>query len=407
MKRGQWLIGTWPVATSLFLFPEGLAPPCLRGRPWDKIEAGFIPGVEDSLQLGEIGEFGLIRRLSRESVVDPSRVVRGIGDDTAVLRFNGGKYLLATCDMLVEGEHFLLPGISPRQLGHRALAASLSDIAAMGGIPLHALVSLGLPGGSAVEVVDELYQGLKALARRWGVNLVGGDTVSSPRSLVIDVMVLGEVEPKHLVLRSGARPGDLVLVTGQLGASRAGLQVILHPEQAEGCPEHLRAEALEAHRTPLPRIGEARALVTAAAGERQGNRGQGDRRAGAVAGGVTAMADISDGLSSDLHRIAEASGVGARLWADRIPVAPSAAELARLAGESPLEWAIHGGEDYELLFTARPEAVPALMEAVRAATGTAVTVIGEVLPVQGEVSLVMGGGKSRPLSVRGWDHFRD
>ncbi|MGQ9531942.1 MAG: thiamine-phosphate kinase [Desulfotomaculales bacterium] len=335
------------------------------------------------------GELGLIRRIS-DLVGGPQRgVVRGIGDDTAVLEFAGGR-LLATVDMLVEGVHFDLAFIKPWQLGRKALAVNLSDIAAMGGEPLFALVSLGVGGQIDEDFVREFYKGMVAMAGPYGVQIVGGDTVRSPGGLVVDVAVLGRAA-EH-VTRSGARPGDLVAVTGSLGASAVGLHWLLR--QKEGRPgvfidaageDEVVRTVVRSHLEPEPRVREAAAL--------------------AATGLVTAMIDISDGLASEVNHIARESEVGMVIYAGAIPVAAATREVALLLGADPLEWALAGGEDYELLLTCVPGSEERLREAV-AATGTPLTFIGKVVPAERGVTLVGKDGAVRPLEPAGYDHLR-
>ena len=277
------------------------------------------------MDLREIGEFGLIDRISRGAVVRPETLVLGIGDDAAAYVASTGLLQLASTDMLAEGVHFDLSLIAPEQLGHKALAVNLSDIAAMGGAPRQALVSVALPPRISVEFVEAFYDGLKALARRFGVNLVGGDTVSTGGALAIGVTALGEVAPELLCRRSGARAGDLVVVTGTLGDSAAGLAWLRRFGGAAASARPL----LEAHLTPLPRVAEG----------------------AAIARWAHSMDDISDGLAREAREIAAASGVGMRLYAAALPLSAALGEAARLLDVPPLEFALFGGEDYELLFT--------------------------------------------------------
>ncbi|HHV61239.1 MAG TPA: thiamine-phosphate kinase [Firmicutes bacterium] len=351
------------------------------------------------MQISEIGEFGLIKRVTLGAFSGPG-VVEGIGDDTCVLDVDGSLQLLVTIDMLVEGSHFLRDKITPYQLGRKALAVNLSDIAAMGGQPKFFLVSIGVPSSSPVEYVDEVYRGMKDLANRWEVSLVGGDTVHS-EIMVVDVTVLGLAAKDEILLRSGARPGDMILVTGHLGASAAGLELLLSsrgkdPGRDTSCRdagsanpvsgyERYEERVLQAHLEPDPRIPEARVI--------------------ARTGGATSMIDISDGLTSEINHICERSRVGARILADRIPIDEATLAVARSLGKDPLCWALNGGEDYELLFTVRPGAVDGIIKAVREATGTQVTAIGEIRPQEEGVSLVHPGGEVQRLEARGFNHF--
>lgn len=348
--------------------------------------------TEKDLLVEDIGEFALLERLV-EVLGSAGRgagqgVIRGIGDDAAVLQSNPGTRLLASCDMLVEGRHFDLSYFSPRQLGWKALSVNLSDIAAMGGRPRWALVSLGLKPQLKVSFVEEIYAGMAELAADFGVTIVGGDTCSSPECLVIDICILGEAYRKEVAYRSGAREGDLILVTGKLGAAAAGLVYLRAAEKVkfEGVEE-----LQQAHLKPLPRVKEAAVLIQS--------------------GLVGAMNDISDGLASELHEIAQASGCGARIWAERLPISPAADLLARRLGGSAQEWALYGGEDYELLFTipggkGAPLKARKLARKMMKTTGTPLSLIGKILPAPGAVEIVQANGEIEPLLPGGFNHFK-
>ncbi|RJQ30148.1 MAG: thiamine-phosphate kinase [Peptococcaceae bacterium] len=333
------------------------------------------------MKISDTGEFGLIELLTKGLVYDPATVIRGVGDDTAVLRTDGGKWLLFTTDMLVEEVHFAPAYSSWRQVGAKALAVNISDIAAMGGCPAHALISIGIPRRLAVEDVVELYDGLKEMARVYRVNLVGGDTVAHPERLVINVALLGEVEAGKAVLRSGARPGDWIFVTGTLGASAAGLYLYQHPGTV--CPSDAADYCRQAHVNPLPRVDEGRLLAEC---------------------GVTAMDDISDGLAAELHQICQASGAGCLVRADAVPVAPEVREAASRAGKDPLEWALFGGEDFELVFTVAPGKFPELNRAM-AKAGFCIYKVGEITAAGAGLLLALPDGGTAPLPDSGYDHF--
>ncbi|MGC8838897.1 MAG: thiamine-phosphate kinase [Anaerolineae bacterium] len=336
------------------------------------------------MKISSLGEFPLIRRVAERLPPYLPDVRVGVGDDVAVLEQDEWSYLLATCDIQVEGVHFLRASITPFQLGRKAAAINLSDIAAKGGEPLHFLVSLVLPPGTEVAWVDALYDGLREEASRYGADIVGGNMSKTGGPLVVDLFLMGRVNREHLLLRSGARPGDEVWVTGSLGNSAAGLALLLQPDLPVG--EAVREPLLAAHLTPTPRVREGQAIA---------------RRQQA-----TAMIDLSDGLSSDIGHICEASGVGVRLWAERLPVSPQARHVAALVGKRAWEWALSGGEDYELCFTAPPGAGAALAAAVQEATGTPVTWVGEILPEAEGRWLRLEDGRDIPLEGVGWDHFR-
>ena len=336
------------------------------------------------MRITEIGEFGLIDRVARSLPAPGEGVVAGIGDDAAVLRISDGLYLLTTCDIQVEGVHFLKDKITPQQLGRKAVAINLSDIASMGGKPRYLTVSLTLPKETAVEYVDGLYEGIRHECEACGVDVVGGNMATSPAHIVVDTFLVGEVEAERLLLRSGARVGDRVLVTGSPGDSAAGLALLLNPEAT--CAEVHRRRVLEAHLTPQARLSEGRAI--------------------ALSGLATAMIDVSDGTVSDIGHICEMSHVGARLWADSLPVSEATQAVARATGKEALELALQGGEDYELLFTAPAERADELARLVRRETDTPVTVIGEIVPAAEGITLLRADGTRTSLRRGGWDHFR-
>lgn len=327
-------------------------------------------------------------------------VILGIGDDAAVLQPPRGR-LLASIDMLVEGVHFDRRLITPWQLGWKALAVNVSDIAAMGGVPLYALVSIGLNESVDDAYVDAVYDGMLAVAERFGVEIVGGDTVKSPHAIVIDVAIMGQADSP--VTRAGARPGDLVAVTGPLGASAAGLAWLLHSfssgegggaegshPSCEGVPQAVGAhsswaqELIRAHLEPMPRVPEGRAL--------------------AASGAVTAMMDISDGLANEVNHIAEESGVGAVVFAAQIPISDATAAAGRALGRDPLHWALFGGEDYELVFTFKRDQTEAACRCL-ASVGGRLHVVGEIVPSERGVKLVAASGETTDLSPAGYDHF--
>lgn len=335
------------------------------------------------MRIHEIGEFGLIARIAHALPAPGEGVIVGIGDDVAVLRPNGTRYILATCDIQVENVHFLRDRITPQQLGRKVVAINVSDIAAMGGVPRYLLVSLVLPKDTEVAFVDGLYGGMQEECLRWGVEIVGGNMAHSPGGIVVDLFLLGEVEPDRLLRRSSARVGDRVLVTGTLGDSAAGLALVLHPEAA--CLDEHRRWVLERHLTPTPRLREGRAI--------------------AQSGLATAMIDLSDGLASDIGHICEMSGVGVRIWADALPISGAARAVAEALGGDALDWALFGGEDYELLFTAPAEWAAELAHRVQEETGTYVAIIGEVAPAEEGMTLIHRDGVPVPLRKGGWDHF--
>ena len=300
-------------------------------------------------QIQTVGEVGLIERMRRRLHRGRSVVV-GIGDDAAVLSGTGAQRWLLASDMLVEGVHFRRNLVSPDGIGWKALACNISDIAAMGGLPRWAVVSLGLPAETAVAFVDGLYRGLARCARRFGMSIVGGDTVRAP-CVVVNVAIVGAVNHRHVVLRSGARVGDLLFVTGRLGGSyRSG--------------RHARF---------MPRLAEAQQLVRSTR--------------------VHAMMDLSDGLASDVWQIARASRMTLRIEAARIPISPAA---------KTVEHALMDGEDFELLFAVSPKDAERLPARLR---DCPVTRIGRVVRRGAGVELESGHGHVAPVVPTGFQHF--
>lgn len=334
------------------------------------------------MRLSEIGEFGLIERLEGVLPVPSAEVVVSIGDDAAVWRCNG-KLAIATTDTLVEGVHFRRNSASWYELGWKSIAANLSDIAAMGGIARYALVTIGLPGDVEVEQVGELYRGIADICQKFGTFVVGGDTVASPFGVVVSVTVFGEAldegVPLKLMLRSAAQVGDQVCVTGFLGSSAAGMEVLLRGVEVE--PD-LAIGLRQAHLHPLPRLAEGQRLVAL---------------------GVRAGMDISDGLAGDLQKICRQSGVGARIWLDRLPIHGA---VRTVFPDRAIDFALYGGEDYELLFCAPREIITAARSALEDQGLAPITVIGEILPDPvGEVILQMSNGAEIKARRGSYDHF--
>lgn len=324
-----------------------------------------------------LGEFGLIRRLV-ERLPEGAGVVLGPGDDAALVEVAGGTRLLATADLLVEGVHFDLAFSRPEDVGFKALTVNVSDVAAMGGTPRFALVSLGAGPAEPVERLEALYDGLAEAARAHGVAVVGGDTVRSER-LVVSVAVLGEPPPRGPVTRAGARPGDVLCVTGTLGAAAAGLALLRAGEdpRARDLAERWPG-LLEAHRRARARVAEGRAAAEA---------------------GARAMIDVSDGLLGDAGHLCEASGVGVVLDPASIPRAPGVDEVVAWLGGAPLGLPSGGGDDYELLIAVPPDRVE---ELARASAPTPLTQIGRFTE---ELGLRAEDGT--PLEPHGWDHFAE
>jgi thiamine-monophosphate kinase len=336
------------------------------------------------MKIEQLGEFRLIERIRRALPEPGPDVVVGIGDDVAVLRASSENVWLATCDVQVEGIHFLRSAIDPRSLGRKALAINLSDIASAGGVPRYALVSLGLPADLEVDFIDELYAGLRAEGKAFGVDIVGGNISRSRMGVFIDVFLLGEAIRDNVVLRSGAKVGDYIMVTGNVGDAAAGVAMLLDPRLSTN--EAYAAAARQRRDGPMPRVREGALIGTL-------------REA-------TSMIDVSDGVAGDLGHICERSGVSARLYGERMPVSPDNRSLALAAKGEEWYFALHGGEDYELLFTAPPCSAGRLARKITSETGTSVTIIGEIIPPGEQSELVLADGSVLPLEESGWDHFK-
>ena len=317
------------------------------------------------------GEFALIDRLARRSPISHADLHTGIGDDAAVIAglSREGELLLVTTDMLVENRHFRREWATPEQIGIKSVACNVSDIAAMGGRPTFMFVSLALPAHTDVSWIDSLYGGMADACRRYGVVLAGGDTTQG-RDVTVCISLLGKVAATHLRLRSHARPGDLLCVTGPLGGAAAGLAML-----AAGMdpPADLR----DKHLAPSCRLDVSPAIAPLA----------------------RAMIDISDGLAAEVGHICDRSGTGAEVDAHAIPLHPSAREAARLTDNDALAFALSGGEDLELLFSITPENLQVL-----SAKGVAATAVGRVCEAKAGRTLLLPEGMRAPLSG-GYDHF--
>ncbi len=334
------------------------------------------------MKVSELGEFGLIDLLAKMAYCARNnqeaswqQLIIGIGDDAAAWHSDASTQL-ATTDSFIQDIHFSLDTTSWEDLGWKAIAVNLSDIAAMGGIPRYALVSLALPGHTEVADVSAIYKGMIELAKRFEVAIIGGDTSSAPL-VAINITLLGSAKgrDKDILTRSAAKPGDKVAVTGELGAAAAGVRMLNRKLQFS--PE-AAACFKKASLRPYPRIAEGQLLV-----EQE----------------VKTATDISDGLIQDLNHICQASQVGARIEIDRVPIQP---EVRANCGDSALELALSGGEDYELLFTASTEVIAK----VKKAAPCPVTIIGEIVAAKtGEITLLDKKGEPFSLAKTGWEHF--
>ncbi len=326
----------------------------------------------------DLGEWGILRRLRKEMPEYGKEVLVGFGDDGAVFSIRHGKKVVFSSDAMAEGVHFDLRYTPPESLGWKAMVSAVSDILAMGGMPLYTLVSIGLPDSWRVEDLDAVYRGLKRCGKSYRCPVIGGDTVCS-KAVFISVAVVGEVEQQHVATRGGAKKGDILCVTGSLGGARTGLEVL-----KSGKDKDRFQDSIYRFLEPVPPGHMARELVTGL--------------------GVTSMIDISDGLISEAFHLCEESGLGCRFFGERIPVFPQAQEWCKQEGVLVLDFAMNSGEEYELLFTADPRRFREWESHWDETRGTFPVVIGEMCEA-GRMSLVIEGQET-PLTLSGWDHFK-
>ncbi|GMA63343.1 thiamine-phosphate kinase [Alicyclobacillus fastidiosus] len=322
-------------------------------------------------------EFGLIAALAKRLPKPGEDVLLGIGDDAAVFRTSTAPFVVTT-DTMVEGVHFLPTTITDYNLGYKALAVSVSDVAAMGGRPRFAVVSLAIPAAWDKARLEQVYDGLRENTERFGCDVIGGDVVSTSGPLVITTTVIGEAE--NPIPRSGAKPGDILFVTGNLGGSSAGLQVMQEVTPASGIAQ---ARLVERHQRPEPRVGIGTLCAKF---------------------GVHALNDVSDGLASELHEISAASGVRCVIEADQVPLMPEVKELARGLHRDALDYALYGGEDFELVGAASTRAFASLL-ATASAMQVPVTRIGRCDAGDGVV-MRRPNGHLEVLEPKGYNHFK-
>ena len=336
------------------------------------------------MKLKDIGEFGLIDNIARGEGKPGKRVVVGIGDDAAILRVRNDLLLVATTDTMIEGVHFDLSYSSFYSIGRKSMASNISDCAAMGGSAKEVLVTLGLPSDIEVKDVEELYRGMDALAKKYDIDIVGGDTVSSPKSLMINITLLGEVDKKDLLLRSGAAVGDLIMVTGYLGDAAAGLEILQRRDRACPCPK-IRT-LTQKHLMPEPRAKEGMLL--------------------ARSGCVTSMIDNSDGLSRCVIELCRMSGVGAKINLAALPISDETAAFCKKSGLDPIDLAMNGGEDYELVFTVPKRKAARVFSLFKKNSDIGLTVVGEIVDKNKGITVIDEAGRGKPLRSSGFDHFR-
>ena len=334
--------------------------------------------------ISELGEFGLIDRLTKAITIKNDSTIKGIGDDAAILDFKE-KQVVVSSDLLTEGIHFNLMYVPLKHLGYKAVVVNLSDILAMNAVPKQVTVSMAVSGKFSVEALAELYEGIHLACEQYNVDLVGGDTTSSLTGLTLSITAIGEAEKDDIVMRSGAKPNDILCVSGDLGGAYMGLQLLERENEVFKVNENMQPK-LDGYDYILERQlkPEARGDIIAAF-----------KRLGIK---PTSMIDISDGLSSEIMHLCKNSGVGCSLFEDKVPMDYQTKQMAEEFNINPLVAALNGGEDYELLFT-----LP-LDDYEKIKNDPDFTVIGHMTEAGEGVNLQTTGGSSIPLEAQGWKH---
>lgn len=331
-------------------------------------------------KLSTIGEFGLIERLTKlfKNTLPPN--ITGIGDDCSVVPLSDTEALLVSTDMLIEDCHFILNKISAFELGHKALAVNISDIAAMGGMPEHAYLSIGIPVNTDVEWLDEFFMGINSLAIKYNMHILGGDTTRTAQKLVINITVLGKAKLNNIKYRSAAKADDIICVTGILGDSAGGLQCILNNVPVNAYVKYL----VNKHNVPYPHVMQGLWLAQHAC--------------------VGAMMDVSDGPESDIQRIMKASGCGAIIDLNLLPISEQLQQLAVQQHWNAKEMALCGGEDYCLLFTINSNNFRELSELYKQQFGQAIYNIGTITNNTGVLTIIENGNEIQ-IKRHGYNHF--
>jgi thiamine-monophosphate kinase len=335
-------------------------------------------------KIKDLGEFGLIDRLSKNFKRQFSNTVLSLGDDCAAYSASPSKNQLVSTDALVENIHFKLSTISAEQLGKKAIAVNISDIAAMGGTPTRILITLGISKKISASFLDQLYKGIHKTCERYDIELFGGDTVSSPNCFFINVTIIGENKKGKLFTRKGAKKGDLIFTTGTLGDSSLGLNI--QSGKKWKCSVKSKKYLVEKHLDPIPRLKESQLLARSNCK-------------------INSMIDISDGLVQDLHHICKQSGTGALIYEEKLPQSPAFSKVCSDNKLNPAPFIMNGGEDYELLFTLPADGVKNLYRQFEKAEAL-VTHIGEITQPSEKVSLLKKNGKREILhQSSGFNHF--
>lgn len=333
--------------------------------------------------VADIGEFGLIDRIQTIlPEMDRKEVIIGIGDDTAVIRLDENRALLITCDIQVEDQHFRLKYLSPYQLGRRAMAVNLSDIAAMGGKPTFSLVSLGFPKSFVLSDFEDLFKGMRDALAEFSGFIIGGNLSNTEDKLVIDITLMGEVACDKFLARCGAKKGDRIFVTGDVGSAGAGFHIL--EKFGENYPKEFEA-LVQKHLQPTPRIEIGQRI--------------------AQSGFATSMIDVSDGIASDLNHICTMSNVGAEIYERNLPLVEGIHKVASLTGKSVLTLTLHSGEDYELLFTLKSETPESVIKSINEKSGVQIVEIGRIISKQSGYYLIDKENEKVAIRPRGWDHF--
>lgn len=332
------------------------------------------------MKLKELGEFGFIDRIKQGCLTRPQGVIKAIDDDCCVFKTPENKVNLLTTDMLVEDVHFLREATPPFTLGRKSMAVNISDIAAMGGVPGQAVISLAVPPAMEVEYLDRFYEGVRSMCGEFLVNILGGDTTSSPQRLVINIALTGWAAEDEVLYRDGARPGDVIFLTGYVGSSAAGLDIVLSKKEFAG-----KQELLDAHYDPRPQVKEGRIIAGLKAAH--------------------SLIDVSDGIASDLGHICRQSGVGAILEKNAIPVTETFRRYCAECNADCERLSLHVGEDYVLLGTVPEKSEEALKRALEAKECHFFP-IGRVVEGAG-IEMFMPDGSLKNVPDRGYDHFRN
>ena len=333
-------------------------------------------------KMQDISEFDFIRSIKDNCLFTSEKIIKGIGDDCAVIGPYNGKVLLITTDLLIQDVHFILEKIPPEHIGQKAVAVNLSDIAAMGGKALHLFISLGIPKSMDLETLHSIYHGIKTMCKDYRVDILGGDTSASMDKLMINITLIGEAFEEEVLYRTGAESGDDLYVTGTLGDSAAGLKLI---KEEFSAPQAISSALKIAHTLPFPFIEVGRMIAQSRL--------------------ASAMIDISDGLLSDLQHICKENKVGADLFRADLPLSEELRALSEINAFSPYELALSGGEDYRLLVTVPHNNKEPFKKMFIKGSACHVYRVGRITEKAG-IRIIGPDGTEKPLKTRGFNHFK-